>query len=241
VTDLRSAEKFEQSHLSSPAVARLVDAARVFYVEGYFLTHGLQSILEISKKASDASKVIKFLSVISTPILNTRDCQVFAINLSAPFIPGFGFEADDPLFSKVVPYCDIIIGNEDEAKAWATAKKLPADADLKAIAKALATEPKSNPSRPRHVIFTQGSKETTLVSSAEPDSPKVYPVNKIDNIVDTNGAGDAFAGGFLGAFVAGKSINECVEAGHKLGAMCVQQVRLKVACTFWSDTKFTIF
>jgi adenosine kinase len=57
VTDLRSAEKFEQSHLSSPTVARLVDAAKVYYVEGYFLTHGLQSMLEIGKKAAYASKV----------------------------------------------------------------------------------------------------------------------------------------------------------------------------------------
>jgi adenosine kinase len=64
VTDLRSAEKFEQSHLSSPAVAHLVEAAKVFYVEGYFLTHGLQSILEIGKKASDASKV-RFFRVTS--------------------------------------------------------------------------------------------------------------------------------------------------------------------------------
>jgi adenosine kinase len=64
-----------------------------------------------------------------------------------------------------------------------------------------------------------------VVSSAEPDSPKIYPVHKVDTIIDTNGAGDAFAGGFLGAFVAGKSIDESVEAGHKLGAMCVQQVR----------------
>jgi len=134
------------------------------------------------------------------------------------------FEKDDPLFSKVVPYCDIIIGNDDEARAWASTKNLPADTDVKAIAKALALEPKSNPSHPRYVIFTQGSKETILVSSAEPDSPKVYPVNKVDNIVDTNGAGDAFAGGFLGAFVAGKSIDESVEAGHKLGSMCVQQI-----------------
>lgn len=44
-------------------------------------------------------------------------------------------------------------------------------------------------------------------------------------IVDTNGAGDAFAGGFLGAYVAGKDLDECVEVGHKLGSMCVQQVR----------------
>lgn len=90
----------------------------------------------------------------------------------------------------------------------------------------MATEPKANLSRPRVVIFTQGADSTILVSSAEPDLPKVYPVNKVDNIVDTNGAGDAFAGGFLGAFVAGKGIDDCVEAGHKMGAMCVRQVSI---------------
>jgi adenosine kinase len=44
-----------------------------------------------------------------------------------------------------------------------------------------------------------------------------------DEIVDTNGAGDMFAGGLLGAIVAGKSIDEAVEVGHKLGSMCVKQ------------------
>jgi adenosine kinase len=124
-----------------------------------------------------------------------------------------------------LPYCDIVIGNETEAESWATATGLP-DKELPKIAKALALLPKSNPARPRIVIFTQGSKSTVLVSSAEPDKPKIYTVKplKDDQIVDTNGAGDAFAGGFLGAFVAGKNIDDCVEAGHKLGAMCVQQV-----------------
>lgn len=42
--------------------------------------------------------------------------------------------------------------------------------------------------------------------------------------MDTNGAGDAFAGGFLGALVAGKTLKECVLVGHELGRMCVQQV-----------------
>jgi len=169
------------------------------------LTHGLQSMLEIGKKASLASKV-------------------FVLNLSAPFICGFGKGENHTYLSEVVPYCDIIIGNESEAAAWAAAHKLPADSPLEVIAKALAAEPKDNLSRPRYVIFTHGAESTILVSSAEPDSPKTYPVNKVDKIIDTNGAGDAFAGGFLGAFVAGKSIDECVKAGHKLGAMCVQQI-----------------
>ncbi|KAG1800419.1 Ribokinase-like protein [Suillus plorans] len=203
VTTLRAAEKFEQSHLSSPAVAPLVDAAKVFYVEGFFLTHGTSVVLELSQKASAASKV-------------------FAMNFSAPFIPQF-FGTQ---LQSVLPYCDIIIGNETEAEAYAAANGLPDTKDLAAIAKAVATSPKSNKSRPRVVVFTHGAESTTLVSSAEPDSPKVFKVSAIDKelIVDTNGAGDAFAGGFLGAYVAGKSLDECVEVGHKMGAMNIQLV-----------------
>jgi len=160
-------------------------------------------VLELGKKASHAAKV-------------------FALNLSAPFLAQF-FTAQ---LQQVMPYCDIVIGNESEAEAWASAVGLPDKKDLQAIAKAIAISPKSNPSRPRVVIFTQGPDSTILVSAAEPESPKVFPVNPLasDKIVDTNGAGDAFAGGFLGAFVAGKSLQESVEVGHILGAMCVQQV-----------------
>lgn len=132
----------------------------------------------------------------------------------------------------MLPYCDIIIGNETEAEAWASANGLPDHKDLPAIAKAIAILPKSNPSRPRIVVFTQGAKSTILVTSAELDSPKVFPVEalKDEEIVDTNGAGDAFAGGFLGAFISGKTLDESVAAGHKLGGICVRQVR--VFCSF---------
>lgn len=44
--------------------------------------------------------------------------------------------------------------------------------------------------------------------------------------MDTNGAGDAFAGGFIGAYVLGKDIDKCVLAGHALATMCIQQVSL---------------
>jgi adenosine kinase len=49
-----------------------------------------------------------------------------------------------------------------------------------------------------------------------------------DHIVDTNGAGDMFAGGFLGALALGKDLDECVEIGHKLGQMCVGQIGPKL-------------
>ncbi|CAG8734936.1 11975_t:CDS:2, partial [Acaulospora colombiana] len=43
-----------------------------------------------------------------------------------------------------------------------------------------------------------------------------YPVEKLrdDEIVDTNGAGDAFAGGFMGGLVLGKSLEECWASIH---------------------------
>ena len=78
------------------------------------------------------------------------------------------------------------------------------------------------------MVITQGADATIVVDGGKLDEHKVYPVTPIANelIVDTNGAGDAFAGGFLGAYVSGKSIEEAVEVGHKLGVMCVQLVRL---------------
>ena len=134
---------------------------------------------------------------------------------------------------QVLPYIDIVIGNESEAEAWASATGLPDKNDLAAVAKAIALLPKSNPARPRIAIVTHGPKSTTVVSSAEPDNAKVYAVTPLtnDQIVDTNGAGDAFAGGFMGAWISGKSIDECIEVGHKMGAMCVQSVRKSLYMT----------
>ena len=203
VTTLRAAEKFTKSHLSSPEVAPLLDAAQVYYVGGFFLTHGVESALEVAKKAAGAGKT-------------------FALNLSAPFIcQFFGVQ-----LGQVLPYVDLLIGNESEAAAWAGANGLPTDSPLATIAKTLANLPKQNPSRPRTVVLTSGPDSTVVAKSDDNAEPKVYPVARLvdSEIVDTNGAGDMFAGAFLGAIVAGKSIDEAVEAGHKLGAMCVGQI-----------------
>jgi hypothetical protein len=48
---------FDKSHLSSPEVAPLVDGAKFYYVGGFFLTHGVESALEVAKKAATAGKV----------------------------------------------------------------------------------------------------------------------------------------------------------------------------------------
>jgi adenosine kinase len=93
---------------------------------------------------------------------------VFVANLSAPFIPQF-FKAQ---LDSILPYCDIIIGNETEAESYAAARGLPSPTDLPAIAKAIASLPKTNASRPRIVVITHGAESTILVSSDDIDNPK---------------------------------------------------------------------
>ena len=148
--------------------------------------------------------------------------QIFVLNLSAPLIPQF-FGAQ---LQKVLPYVDYVIGNEAEAEAWASAKGLPDPKDLPAVAKALAKQPKSNPIRDRIVVFTRGAQPTIVVRSSSLDEVKTYAVNAVkdEEIVDTNGAGDAFVGGLLGGLSVGKSLDEAVEVGHTLATMCIMQV-----------------
>jgi adenosine kinase len=155
-------------------------------------------------------------------LLTLVHVQTFILNLSAPFVAQFFTDN----LKRVLPYTDVIIGNESEAEAWATATGYSGSrTDLAGIAKALAGYSKANSNRERVVIFTHGSKATTLVAGPNTEA-KTFSVKALsdDEIVDTNGAGDAFAGGFLGAYVAGKTLEDCVLVGHELGRMCVKQV-----------------
>ena len=149
--------------------------------------------------------------------------QTFAMNLSAPFIPQFFKSQVD----EMLPYVDILIGNETEADAYAASHDFGTK-DLQEIAKRLANSDKVNSSVPRTVVLTQGPSSTVVARQG--GDVKVYPVQALpdDQIVDTNGAGDAFAGGFMGATVLGRPLDECVETGHKLGQMCVGQVGPKL-------------
>jgi len=141
----------------------------------------------------------------------------------------------------VIPHSDYIIGNESEAQAWGAAAGVAEPTDHIAVARSIALLPKSNPSRPRVVIITRGSDPTIVVSSAQPDKPKMYPVDKLadSEIVDTNGAGDAFAGGFMGGLVLGKSLDDAVEIGHKMGAMNLKEVSTPLMINAFVLTNFS--
>jgi len=50
------------------------------------------------------------------------------------------------------------------------------------------------------------------------------PANRVpdDEIVDLNGAGDSFCGGFLAGLVKNKSIEDCIRAGHYVASVTIR-------------------
>lgn len=75
--------------------------------------------------------------------------------------------------------------------------------------------------------MTQGSQNVILIET-ENDNVKEssfeVPAIPKENIVDTNGAGDSFVGGFLAAKIEGKPIDECIKAGIHMSGIVVQRL-----------------
>ncbi|XP_053306982.1 adenosine kinase isoform X1 [Spea bombifrons] len=190
VANLAAANCYDKTkHLDLKENWQLVEKAKVYYIAGFFLTVSPESIMKVGTQASESNKI-------------------FCMNLSAPFISQFYKE---PLM-KAMPYVDILFGNETEAAAFAREQGFETD-DISEIARRTQALPKVNSSRPRVVVFTQGSEDTIMATA---DEVRSFPVLEIDQskIVDTNGAGDAFVGGFLSQLVSEKPLEECVRAGH---------------------------
>lgn len=146
--------------------------------------------------------------------------QIFALSLSAPFIPQF---FKDPL-DQTAPYWDYVVGNESEAMAYADSHDLNTH-DIPTIAKHLANLPKKNTTRKRTAIVTQGTDPTVVAIQGENDV-RTFPVHPIgkEEITDTTGAGDAFAGGFMAGLVKGESLERCIDMGSWLAALSLREL-----------------
>ncbi|KAK5881333.1 hypothetical protein CesoFtcFv8_022146 [Champsocephalus esox] len=204
VANLAAANCYKkEKHLDLDSNWELVKKAKVYYIAGFFLTVSPESILKVAKHASENNKI-------------------FCMNLSAPFISQFFKE---PLM-KVMPYVDILFGNETEAATFAKELGFETD-DIAEIAKKAQNLPKENTKRQRMVVFTQG-KDDTVATVGEKVTR--FPVLDIDqnDIVDTNGAGDAFVGGFLSSLVKEQAVEECIRAGHYSANVIIR----RVGCTF---------
>jgi len=189
VADLAAANDYDHSHFETECTQALVNKSEIFYSASFFLTVSPQTSVAIGKHCRANGKT-------------------FIINISATFLVDFFW---DKLY-EVLNYADYVIANEDEAAAFAKKSGWPEN-DLEGTALKLSQENIEGRSGPRVVIFTHGSSPTIIANNGKVTLSPVIPIDK-SKIVDTNGAGDAFVGGFLAGLSLGHSIEKSVAAGQ---------------------------
>ncbi|KAJ7975052.1 Adenosine kinase [Quillaja saponaria] len=203
VANLSAANCYKVDHLKQPENWALVEKAKYFYIAGFFLTVSPESIQLVAAHA-------------------TANNKVFSMNLSAPFICEFFKDAQD----KALPYVDYVFGNETEARVFSKVHGWETD-NVEEIAIKISQLPKASGTHKRITVITQGADPVVV---AEDGNVKVFPVILLpkEKLVDTNGAGDAFVGGFLSQLVQGKPIEDSVRAGCYAANVIIQ----RSGCTY---------
>lgn len=205
IANLAAANNFKESHLETDQAKAIIESAEIFYSAGFFLTVSVESLLKVTNHAVANNKI-------------------FCLNFSAPFI--IDFFADQ--VAAALPFADFVFSNESEAETYGKKHNLGNEGkDIEAVALAVAAMPKASGVRARTVVFTQGSKETIVAVGGKVTKYAVDPL-PAELLVDTNGAGDAFVGGFLAMMVKGEELSKCVEAGHWAAKVIIQ----RSGCTF---------
>eukprot|EP00252_Welwitschia_mirabilis_P004282 TRINITY_DN1457_c0_g1_i1.p1 TRINITY_DN1457_c0_g1~~TRINITY_DN1457_c0_g1_i1.p1 ORF type:complete len:342 (-),score=77.80 TRINITY_DN1457_c0_g1_i1:307-1332(-) len=209
VANLSAANCYKSEHLKQPEIWAYVEKAKFYYIAGFFLTVSPESILLVAEHA-------------------TQNGKTFMMNLSAPFICEFFQEK----LMKVFPYMDYVFGNETEARTFARVQGWNTE-DVSEIALKMVELPKASENRKRVAVITQGADPVVV---AQDGKVTLFPVIALpkENLVDTNGAGDAFVGGFLSQLVVGKPIEECVRAGSYAANVIIQ----RSGCTFPEKPSF---
>ena len=201
VANLAAANNYKISHIEKPENWAMVEAAQVIYSAGFFITVSPDTMMKVAKHCCDEGKY-------------------YCLNLSAPFI------MEVPPFKaalvELLPYVDYLFGNESEAMVFSTAMGWNCETVSEVAAKAAAL-PKQNGSRARVVVFTQGGDDTLVAKDGVVTNYPVPAVPK-EEIVDTNGAGDAFVGGFLSQLCCpvAKHISAMVRAGNYAASQIIK-------------------
>ncbi|XP_062080913.1 adenosine kinase 2-like [Humulus lupulus] len=131
-----------------------------------------------------------------------------------------------------LPYMDYVFGNETEARTFARVRGWETE-NVEEIAVKISQLPKESGTHKRITVITQGADPVVV---AEDVKVKLFPVILLpkEKLVDTNGAGDAFVGGFLSQLVKKKPIEDCVKAGCYVANVIIQ----RSGCTYPEKPNF---
>ena len=123
----------------------------------------------------------------------------------------------------VKKYVDVLFANEEEAKAF-TGKE-PAEA-LNDIAEMC-----------RIAVVKIGDKGSLIKSGTETHKVNIIPVK----CIDTTGAGDLYASGFLYGLLKNLPLNKCGKIGAILSGNVIEEIGAKMDETRWEKIRKSVF
>ena len=126
---------------------------------------------------------------------------------------------------KSLPNVDYLFCNETEAATFAETEGWDTT-DVKFIATRLSLIPSAKGGK-RTVVITQGCDPTIVAIGGHINEYPILALAK-EKLVDTNGAGDAYVGGFLAGLSKGLPVADCCKAGAYSASVIVQHS----GCTF---------
>lgn len=133
-------------------------------------------------------------------------------------------EGDLEFFKLLVnKYVDILFANEEEAKAF-TGKEDKEALDILAKMCSIA-------------IVKVGAQGSYIRKGTEEVKVDAIPVDKV---IDTTGAGDYFAAGFLYGLTVGYSLERCAKIGSILAGNVIQCIGANIPAGQWDEIKLNI-
>jgi sugar/nucleoside kinase (ribokinase family) len=197
------------------------DAQRTFAVHLGAATH--LSTRDIPAQATDAAIVYLTAYVLEHP--NTRSVALelmrsakgtIALDLSDPALIRRSREL---VLRAVRDHADIVFANEPEARAL-TGKDAP-----------LALEELSSMAR---VAIVKVGKDGSLIREG---NRTIHAKAHVVSAIDTTGAGDAYAAGFLLGYLKGKSLEICGELGSLLASKVITHIGARLSAIPEHDVK----
>ena len=128
-----------------------------------------------------------------------------SLSLSDPFCVD---RHRDELNNFIKENVDLVFCNFDEAKMFSQSETM---ADVSSFFKDYG----------KKIVMTSGSEGAYFFYK---DDVSHQPSKKIENVVDTTGAGDNFAAGFLDFYLSGKSVDEALINGNSRAVEVIQQL-----------------
>lgn len=114
----------------------------------------------------------------------------------------------DEFFKLIDKHVDILFANEDEIKALFETEDLNnALAKVQGICETVA--------------ITRGEKGSIAITK---NSQQAVPTEAVENVVDTTGAGDLYASGFLFGLSRGWALPECAKLGNRCAGEIITQL-----------------